>query len=250
MSELATQQPRIEDIEVRDGQLMPTKFVDLQRMANMMLSTGMLPQGCDNLAKAILLVTKASELGIPFTQVSTGMMIVRNKPAVWGDTALGLVTRSNECAGLEETIEGEGEKMLATCKVVRVKLCVDGQYARIPTVRSFSVDDAKKAKLWGKAGPWQDYPKRMLAMRARAFAIRDSFPDLLNGLGVVEEVQDYPPDNRVVEAERAAEITNTIAGLALPKADEPIEPPPEPANDADAKLFGEVGADIAKGRKL
>lgn len=243
MSEIQTVQRAI---GMHEGKLNPQSFEDLQRMANMMLSTGMLPQGCDNLPKAILLVTKAFELGIPFSQVSSGMMIVRNKPAVWGDTALGLVTRSPECAGLEETIEGDGEKMIATCRVVRVKLCVDGQYARIPTVRTFSVEDAKAAKLWKKAGPWTDYPKRMLSMRARAFAIRDSFPDLLNGLSFAEEVIDYPEDAKTTEATRAADITHKIENLAVE-----AKPVFDPESDApvqvdDGGVFSQMGLAITQ----
>ncbi|CAF2142801.1 unnamed protein product [Rotaria magnacalcarata] len=56
---------------------------------------------------------------------------------------------------------------------------------------SFSSEDAKKAGLWGKAGPWSQYPKRMLQMRARSFALRDKFADALSGLIMAEEAQDY-----------------------------------------------------------
>jgi hypothetical protein len=38
------------------------------------------------------------------------------------------------------------------------------------------------------------YPKRMRQMRARAFALRDVFPDVLRGLPVAEEVMDMPVD--------------------------------------------------------
>jgi len=62
-------------------------------------------------------------------------------------------------------------------------------------VSVFSVADAKKAGLWGKAGPWQQYPKRMLQMRARGFALRDAFPDVLRGVISAEEAADIPaPD--------------------------------------------------------
>ena len=50
--------------------------------------------------------------------------------------------------------------------------------------------DAKRAGLWTKAGPWQTYPRRMLQMRARSFALRDAFPDVLKGLISVEEALD------------------------------------------------------------
>jgi hypothetical protein len=44
---------------------------------------------------------------------------------------------------------------------------------------------------------WQKHPQRMLQMRARSYCLRDAYPDLLKGLGMVEEVQDHentPPE--------------------------------------------------------
>ena len=57
-------------------------------------------------------------------------------------------------------------------------------------VREFSMQDAKQAGLTGKQGPWSQYPRRMLQMRARAFALRDVFADVLRGVHVAEEAQD------------------------------------------------------------
>jgi hypothetical protein len=54
------------------------------------------------------------------------------------------------------------------------------------------VADAKKAGLWGKAGPWSLYPSRMLSLRSRGFALRNTFADALRGLITAEEAQDYP----------------------------------------------------------
>lgn len=62
------------------------------------------------------------------------------------------------------------------------------------TERTFTKDDAIKSKLWGKAGPWQQYPDRMLQMRARGFAIRDAFPDAIKGIITYEELRDYPQE--------------------------------------------------------
>jgi hypothetical protein len=53
------------------------------------------------------------------------------------------------------------------------------------------MDDAKAAGLMGKQGPWTNYPKRMRQMRARGFAVRDVFPDVLKGIPVAEELMDY-----------------------------------------------------------
>lgn len=61
-----------------------------------------------------------------------------------------------------------------------------------PVERTFSEAAARRANLWGKSGPWQQYPERMLQMRARAFALRDVFCDVLRGLGSAEEQGDIP----------------------------------------------------------
>jgi hypothetical protein len=67
-------------------------------------------------------------------------------------------------------------------------------------VGRFSVADAKRAGLWGKSGPWTQYPRRMLQLRARGFALRDAFPDVLKGLVTAEEAQDYPATEAAKEA--------------------------------------------------
>ena len=75
-------------------------------------------------------------------------------------------------------------------------VCVARRKGRAPVTVRFSVEDAKRAGLWGKQGPWQAYPKRMLQMRARGFALRDAYPDVLKGLISVEEAQDYPEETK------------------------------------------------------
>jgi hypothetical protein len=75
-----------------------------------------------------------------------------------------------------------------------VAVCVAKRKGRKPVTARFSVEDAKRAGLWGKQGPWSAYPKRMMQMRARGFALRDAFPDVLKGMITAEEAQDYPSD--------------------------------------------------------
>ncbi len=76
------------------------------------------------------------------------------------------------------------------------------------TVR-FTVADAKMAGLWGKPGPWQEYPKRQLQERAFGFWCRDYAADVTMNLPIGAEAQD-------IEELRAS-------APALP-------PPPQPAS--------------------
>jgi hypothetical protein len=59
-----------------------------------------------------------------------------------------------------------------------------------PIVREFTREMAELAGLWKKAGPWTQYPYRMLQMRARSWALRDAFTDVLKGLRAYEEAVD------------------------------------------------------------
>ena len=137
------------------------------------------PESC------LLAIQHGSEIGLSPMQSLQNIACINGRPAIWGDAALAVAMASPVCESVSETIEGDGEQMVATCTAKR------RGYER-PTVVRFSVADAKKAGLWGKTGPWTQYPKRMLQLRARGFALRDAFPDVLKGLVTAEEAQDYP----------------------------------------------------------
>ena len=75
-------------------------------------------------------------------------------------------------------------------------------------VRAFTIGDAKKANLWGRSGPWTQYPERMLEHRARGFALRDAFADKLRGVITTEEARDIPAEEpREVEVVEIKEET-------------------------------------------
>jgi hypothetical protein len=93
-----------------------------------------------------------------------------------------------------------------------------------PAETAFSVADAKRANLWGKSGPWTQYPARMLKHRARSFALRDQFGDALRGLRTVEEVQDDP----------VATARNVTPPMFAPAPEPEPAPTPEPAPVAEA----------------
>jgi hypothetical protein len=137
------------------------------------------PESC------LLAIQHGAELGLSPMQALQSIAVVNGKPAVYGDTALAVCKGSPVCEWVRERVEGDGDAMVATCEAKRRG---DAE----PVVSRFSMADAKRAGLAGKSGPWSQYPKRMLQMRARGFALRDAFPDLLRGLVTAEEAQDYP----------------------------------------------------------
>ena len=136
-------------------------------------------------ASCMLAIQCGAEIGLAPLQSLQSIAVVNGRPSVYGDAALAVCKASAVCEYVIESIEGDGDQMVATCTAQR------RGYPQ-PTVVKFSVADAKKASLWGKSGPWSQYPRRMLQMRARGFALRDAFPDVLKGLVTAEEAFDYP----------------------------------------------------------
>ena len=189
-------------------------FDDAFRFAKMVASSEFAPKDFRGKPESCLLaVQHGSEVGLGPMQSLQSIAVINGRPSVWGDAALALVMGSPVCEYVRETVTGDGDAMVATCEAKR------RGYPQ-PTTVAFSVADAKKAGLWGKSGPWTQYPRRMLQLRARGFALRDAFPDVLKGLVTAEEAQDYP----------AAEPVRTPQSKPQPTP-EPVARPE--ATDAD-----------------
>jgi hypothetical protein len=198
--------------------LAPQNMTEAMEYSKILATSNMVPAGYKGKPQDILVaIGWGYEVGLQPMQALQNIAVINGKPSVYGDAALALVKADSRCAGVKEWIEGEGDDMTAHCLVKR-RYNEDME----ETVATFSVMDAKQARLWGKQGPWQQYPKRMLAMRARGFAIRDAFPDAMKGMITAEEAQDYPTAPRDV----------------TPKANplDNIKPPVEAVQEAPAPI--------------
>lgn len=192
-------------------------FDDAWRFWQMVAKTPFAPKDFQGKPEACMLAGQhGAELGLGPMQSLQCIAVINGRPTIWGDAALALVQSSPVCEFVSEAVDGDGEQMVATCIAKR-------RGYPTPSAVKFSVADAKKAGLWGKTGPWTQYPKRMLQLRARGFALRDAFPDVLKGLVTAEEAQDYPQP----EAAKEAAKTPTVV-LSKP---EPAEPGKATAED-------------------
>jgi len=142
----------------------------------------------------LVAIQMGAEVGLTPMAALQNIAVINGRPSVWGDAMLAICRSSGvfDEAAFEETIEERDGKIIASCTVRRLP---NGK----PVTRTFSMDDAKQAGLAGKPGPWQQYPKRMLQMRARSWALRDTFPDILRGLHCAEEVIDIEAEQRTAE---------------------------------------------------
>ena len=183
----------------------PVTLDEAMRFSEMLAKSSMVPKQYQNKPEDVLVAVQwGKELGLAPLQALQNIACINGKPSVYGDAALALVQASPLCEGIEERMEGEGTPNPQA-------VCVAHRKGRKPVVATFSVEDAKRAGLWGKQGPWSSYPKRMLAMRARGFALRDAFPDVLKGLISAEEAADYPDEAKPRPTSKPANPLDLVA---------------------------------------
>lgn len=164
-------------------------FEDAYRFSKCVVESGWAPKGMDKPEAVLIALQHGAELGLPPMAALQNIAVINGRPGIYGDAALALVRASGLCESHKEEIIGTEGKDDWGCKVTTKRK--DGDVA----VDSFTVADAKKAGLWGKTGPWSQYPKRMLRFRARGFSLRDNYGDVLKGLRTVEELQDMPRES-------------------------------------------------------
>ena len=175
--------PRRRDLMAgsRPRPIVPKSLSEAYRIAQAVCAAKMAPKGLDTPEACMIAIMHGLEVGLSPLSALQRIAVINGRPTLWGDGALALVKASGLCEAIDEWIEGDKpEDWVAVCNLIR-------KHDPVPIERRFSSQDAKRAKLWGKSGPWSDYPKRMLQMRARAFALRDAFPDVLGGLYLTEE---------------------------------------------------------------
>lgn len=197
--------------EKSNGFMVINNFEDAKKIATLMVESGIIPsfhyKAKNPVASVLICLQKGLEVGLSPTQAVQDIANIGGRPVVWGDAALGLCKVSPHYEYCKE--EFDEKTQTAICTIKR-----DGEEA---VIKKFSMEDAKIAGLLHK-DIWKQYPKRMLQMRARGFALRDCFPDVLKGLHLTEEYVGM----REVEINP---ITNTVY-VNEESVAEPIEKTP------------------------
>lgn len=161
--------------------LIPQSLEEAFRVSTAIAGSGLAPKGLDRPEQILVAIMAGAELGLAPFQSLQSFAVVNGRPTLWGDGLMAVARAGG--VRVKEWLEGADDDAVAFCEVTRP----EGEVI----TRKFSVGQAKKAGLWGKPGPWQQYPTRMLGMRARAYALRDGCADMLRGFQVREEVEDY-----------------------------------------------------------
>lgn len=202
---------------------------EMTRFADGVYKSGLAPATLKTSAQIVVALQVGLEIGLPPMVSLRSIYVIKGMPTLFGDAALALVKASPVCDYVIESIEGEGDAMFA-----KVVSCRKGGK---PMTTTFSVTDAKQAKLWmkkttGGDTTWVTHPKRMLKYKARAFNLRDNFPDILLGIHLTEEMIGEAEDLLEVpdcktptrENRRKAVVAEDITPDTAPSQDKGMNP--------------------------
>ena len=219
----------------------------LWRVAQYVSRSGLAPKGVETPEAVFVAMEMGLELGLPLMASLQNIAVVNGRPTLWGDSQLAVVRSTGELEEFSEWYEVAGKRVPrnpsafddTTAAVCRVK-----RRGLEASETAFSVADAKRAGLWGKQGPWSQYPARMLRFRARSFGLRDQFGDALRGLLSTEEAGDIAvevaptaPARTLTPRFKRPEATAAAPHMAVEATPEaaptPTTAPPSVGDDGD-----------------
>lgn len=194
------------------GVIQPSNLDEAWRAAQMYIASKMLPARFDSAAMVVTAMQFAKELRLPGLVSLRQIAVVQGTPCLFGDLPLALVQRDGNLEWIKEflldekgnqiSVENKNASAQAVAAVCQAKRKGDKE----PIERVFSMDDARKAGLDG--GPtWKKYPKLMLKYRARSQALKDKFPDSLNGVAIAEY------DHHVLPSEESPKLADAAGEL-------------------------------------
>lgn len=180
--------------------LAPTDLESAWRLAKVFAASELVPKNFRGRPEDVLVAIELGlEVGLAPMQALQSIAVINGRPTLWGDGFLALLIASPQYRNHDEYFEVAG----ARCDGLTAEdlthdttgaVCTFWRRDKAePTTRRFTVAQATRAGLMGKngkPGPWVSFPDRMLLMRARSWAGRDTFPDVLRGIRATEEAQD------------------------------------------------------------
>lgn len=179
----------------------------LLRLADGLARSSMVPPDFRNKPDNVMVALSAGmPLGLSPLACVASVAVINGRPTLWGDAVMAQVLAHPSLVSIKEEATGDIEKGDRAWSITITREIRKGTEQTI--TRTFSVADAKKANLWKKAGPWSNYPDRMIYNRARAFALRDLFADVLAGVSLAA-------DNDEVVHEVVATVTNAAEDTSV-----------------------------------
>lgn len=222
------------------GLLKPSNLEDAFRLSKAYAMSGILPDRFHNKPEMVMTAMQmALELGLkPITGLRQ-IAVVKGTSCVFGDLPLALVQASGWLESIKEVyfdetgLEISLKNQNLAAKVFGAICIVKRKGDPEPRETYFTMNEAREADLLGNP-TWKKYPKYMLKYRARSQALKDKFPDALNGIAIGEydfnmmagDVIDVPAQNIPQQTQSSSSLTDKLRAKA--QTPNPIEDSKEP----------------------
>lgn len=191
-----------QSIELQDGIVVPKTIDEAYRYSAAVHKSGLAPKHFDSPEKVMVAMQTAQELGLQPLTALKSMYVVNGTVSLFGDLPLALVRKSGLLDWIEEKqydqsgneISSQNNNMNAECSVA---VCRIKRRGEPEASREFSWSEAVKAGISG-SNTYSKYRRRMLQMRARSWALKDTFSDVLLGVSI-DEYDNVPIEKDVTE---------------------------------------------------
>lgn len=187
------------------------EWVLLQKQCKAFIASGFLPehitQGVSSdkaLARAVTIVIKGRELGIPPMQAFSSISVIKGKPCLSAELMLALIYQRVKTAEVSCATPKEKQHLECTMKMRRHKDLPWEEF-------QFTIEDAKNAGLLSN-DVWRKYPKSMLRARAISSGARVVFPDCIMGCYTPEEL-----GGEVIDVELLEERSTPVVAESGPR---------------------------------
>lgn len=167
--------------------ILPQSIDETWRVARMAVVGKMAPKSLvdgkdpDEATSACAIAIMAgAELGLTPLMALRSYAVVNGRPSLWGDGLKAVVRQSGRC----EYIRTGSDQTKGWCEAKRSDT---GEEKRV----EFTMEQAKRAGLATKSGPWKDgYADVMMERRATNRCLNDLFADILGGIVDQQEAID------------------------------------------------------------
>lgn len=198
----------------------------VMRLSKTMAVSSLLPQPLRGKpADVLVAIMYGQEIGLQPMQSIQSIYVVNGRPTISAQLWVALARR----AGHKIRVREETDE---SCTVEVERADDPGR----PTVVTYTLEQAKKARLNGK-DVWQQHPAAMLYARAVSTACRRACPEIALGFG--DELEREQPETKPTLAQVAAERTDRSApgdrampeGIPQSAGGSGPDPGPEPESD-------------------
>lgn len=230
-----------EIVRYESESIVPRTFAEANEFAKALATSSIIPVALRSKAPDVLVMILAGrELGLAPMAALRSFHVIEGTPRLSADGLAAVVVSSPSCEYLRII---ESTDSACTWETKRTGHST-------PTRKTWTKDMAVRAQIWGRPGPWQKFPHRMLSARAKSELCRDVYPEIAAGLVSVEELEGDEivtggPPVFVAPPTPAPDATPP-AQVATPMRTRKARDKPAPANGTPPHATDAVDAEIVE----